>query len=425
MWTNGETNAPSEKPAHAPAQPWVGSDWSEYSARAYAAGREFVAAVDKIIPTIKAGRVESERLGKVADASVAAMVEAGVFRAMTPLQFGGLEMDPASFFEGIIKIGAADPCAAWIGGQLTIHSFEVALMDERLQKEFWAHGPDTRASSSYAPLGKAEPVDGGYVLNGTWTFSSGVDHATWVILGGRDRNYVVPTSDMTIVEDSWNVAGLKGTGSKSLILKDVFVPGYRAHSLEDHFFDREPGYAVNDRPLFRLSWRGMFNSVMPTSAIGMTLGGLDEFIAQTRVRMGQQGSGSPVVTNPFMHLRLANALTKIQGLRTRHLANWRGLFDMACRGETPSRLERMRVRFEASDAAGSCFETFSDIWPHAGAAAVAESNPLQNAFRDLMAMRNHGSAGREAAAGMYIGALFDLPMPPIKGYDMGILAYYK
>ena len=123
--------------------------------------------------------------------------------------------------------------------------------------------------------------------------------------------------------------------------------------------------------------------------------------------------------------RLANALTKVQGLRARHLANWRGLFDMACRGESPSRLERMRVRFEASDAAGSCFETFSDIWPHAGAAAVAESNPLQNAFRDLMAMRNHGSAGREAAAGMYIGALFDLPMPPIKGYDMGILAYYK
>ena len=425
MWTDRDPLAvdPASPVVQTSAPP--AERWAEYRERAYAAGRAFVAAVDDILPIIRAGRTVSEQLGRVADESVAAMVDVGVFRAMTPLQFGGLEMDPASFFEGIIKIGAADPCAAWIGGQLTIHSFEVALLDERAQKEFWADGPNTRASSSYAPLGKAEPVEGGYVLNGTWTFSSGVDHATWVILGGRERNYLVPTSDMTIVQDSWKVEGLKGTGSKSLVLKDVFVPSHRVHSLEDHFFDREPGYAVNDRPLFRLSWRGMFNSIMPTSAMGMTLGGLDEFIAQTRVRMGQQGSGSPVVTNPFMHLRLAQSLTKVQSLRTRHLANWRGLFDMACRGEQPSRLERMRVRYEASDAAGSCFEAFAEIWPHAGAGAVATSNPLQNAFRDLMAMRNHGSAGREGAAGMYISALFDLPLPPIKGYDMGVLAHYK
>ena len=85
MWTDSETPTPLARTAKEPAQGWVGTNWSEYSARAYAAGREFVAAVDKIIPTIKAGREVSERLGKVADASVAAMVEAGVFRAMTPL----------------------------------------------------------------------------------------------------------------------------------------------------------------------------------------------------------------------------------------------------------------------------------------------------------------------------------------------------
>jgi 3-hydroxy-9,10-secoandrosta-1,3,5(10)-triene-9,17-dione monooxygenase len=65
------------------------------------------------------------------------------------------------------------------------------------------------------------------------------------------------------------------------------------------------------------------------------------------------------------------------------------------------------------------------VWPHAGAGAIASSNPLQNAFRDLLAMRNHGSAGRDAAAGMYMAALFDLPLPPLKGYDMGSVALYK
>ncbi|PUE51034.1 acyl-CoA dehydrogenase [Limnohabitans sp. 2KL-1] len=400
-------------------------NWTAYRERAQKSGREFVAAVDSILPIVRAGRDESERLGKVSDASVQAMVDIGVFRALTPVQFGGLEMDPSYFFEGIIKIAAADPSAAWIGGQLTIHSFEVALMDPRLQQEFWGQSPDTRASSSYAPLGKAEPVDGGYLLNGTWTFSSGIDHATWVVLGGRHNNYVVPTSDVSIDNDSWDVQGLKGTGSKSVTLKDVFVPSYRVHSLEDHYHDREPGMAINNRPLFRMSWRGLFNAIMPNSAIGMTQGALEEMIAQTRVRCGQQGTGSPVVNNPFLQARLAKSMTAVRGVQLRQIDNWRQLFEMACRNEQPSRVERMRVRYEASDAAGTCFEAFCEMWPHAGAGAVATSNPLQNAFRDLMAMRNHGSAGRDAAASMYVGALFDLPVPPIKGFDMGSIAIYK
>jgi 3-hydroxy-9,10-secoandrosta-1,3,5(10)-triene-9,17-dione monooxygenase len=235
----------------------------------------------------------------------------------------------------------------------------------------------------------------------------------------------VPTSDLTIDHLSWNVEGLKGTGSKSLYLKDVFVPEHRAHKLADTFQGKDPGWAVNNRPLFKLSWTGMFNSTMPNSAIGMTLGGLDEFVLQTRTRMGKQGSGSPVATNPFMHLRLANALTKVNSVRARHLLNWDKLFDTACQGDESSHLERLRVRFEASDAAGACFEAFADIWPHVGAAAIASGNPLQNAFRDLMAMRNHGSAGRDTAAGMYIGKVFDLPGPPPDKFDMGILAYYR
>jgi len=397
-----------------------------YRERALACGREFVAAVENIIPIIRAGREESERLGRVADASVAAMREVGVFRALTPLQYGGLEMDPAHFFEGIIKIGAADPSAAWIGGQLTVHSFEIALMDVRMQDEFWGGSPDTVTSSSYAPIGKAKAVEGGYILNGTWTFSSGVDHAEWVLLGGGDRNYLVPKRDCTIDHESWAVAGLKGTGSKSVTLNEVFVPEYRSHKLSDTLNGTDPGFAVNDRPLYWLSWAAMSNSVMPNSAIGMTLGGLQEFIEQTKSRMGKQGTGDPVVTNPFMHLRLANALTKVNGVRSRHLENWRNLFDTACRGEESSRLEKMRVRYEASDAAGCCMDAFVEIWPHAGAGAVAESNPLQNVFRDLMAMRNHGSAARDSAAGLYIGAMFDLPGPPIpETLHQGILIYYK
>lgn len=397
--------------------------WEAYRERAYAAGRRFLDDVDTILPAIAAHQHLSESEGKVSSASVAEMTRVGVFRAMTPLQWGGLEMDPASFFEGIMKIAAADSSASWIGGQLNVHSFEIALMDERMQADFWATGPDTRASSSYAPAGDVRIVDGGYLISGTWTFSSGVDHAQWAILGGGDRNFVVPRSDFTIDHASWDVQGLKGTGSKSLTLKDVFVPEYRVHKLMDTFNDANPGWAVNDRPLFRLSWMGMFNATIPNSAIGVTLGGLNAFIEESRVRLSKRGTGIPVTSNPFMHLRLATALTRVRNARDRHLSNWRALFDTACRGEETLREDRLRVRFESTDAAGSCFEAFVEIWPVAGAAAIATSSPMQQVFRDLMAMRNHGSAGRENAAGMYIKALFDLPSPPVT--NMGTLSYYK
>lgn len=400
-------------------------DNAAYRERAYAAGREFLAAVDQITSDIRTRRYESEETGKVSDLTVKAMIEAGVFRTFTPLQYGGLELDPASFFEGIMKIAQADSSAAWIAGQLNVHSFEIALMNKRMQDEFWADGPDTRASSSYAPIGKWRAVEGGYRLTGTWTFSSGVDHATWVIVGGGDRSFVVPTRDVIIDHNSWDVQGLKGTGSKSVTLTEVFVPEYRCHKFMDTFNDVNPGWDVNDRPLYRLSFMGLFNATATNTIIGTGLEGLRIFMDQSMVRLTRQGTGAPIANNPFMHLKLADGLTKVNGARSRHLANWRDFFDKACRGEEISTLDRMRARFESADANATCFDTIHDIWPIAGAAASATSNPLQQVFRDLMAGRNHGSAGRELAAGLYIKALFNMEPPPFTSIDMGTLAYYK
>lgn len=395
----------------------------DYRNRAYAAGRRFLDAVDRITDGIRTRRDEGERIGKVPQASVDALIEAGVFRAMTPMQWGGLEMDPASFFEGIMKIAAADASTAWIGGQLNVHSFEIALMDERMQAEFWAEGPDARASSAYAPSGEARSVEGGHVLNGTWTFSSGVDHARWAILGAGLQNFVVPCTDYVIDHSSWDVQGLKATGSKSVTLKEVFVPHYRTHRLLDTLNDANPGWKVNDRPLYRLSWMGIFNSTISNSAVGATLGGLEDFIEETRHRLSKRGTGMPVVTNPFMHLRLASALSRVRAVKQRHLANWRELFDQACLAEAATAVDRMRVRFESTDTTATCFEAFGEIWPVAGAGAIASGNPLQRVYRDLMAMRLHGSAGRDNAAGLYIKALFDLPGPEVT--NMGTLAYYR
>ncbi|MGA7205817.1 MAG: acyl-CoA dehydrogenase family protein [Specibacter sp.] len=398
-------------------------DWSAYRERALAEGRTYLAAVEDILERVASRRTQSEEEGRVSDATVKDMIGTGLFRAFTPLRYGGLEMDPASLFAGVMRIAEADASAAWVAGQLHVHSFEIALMSEKMQDEFWANGPDTRASSSYAPIGKVEEVAGGHLLNGTWTFSSGVDHAQWVILGDGDKAHVVPIDDVVIDHASWQVEGLKGTGSKSVTLTDVFVPEYRTHRFVDTYNDANPGWAVNNVPLYWVSFLAIFNSTPTNTVIGTALGGFNTFIEQSRQRLSRQGTGSPIAQNPFLHLKVAEGLTRIGAARDRHMNNWNTLFDIACRGEEATPLERMRVRFESAYANATSFESFTEIWPIAGAAASASSNPLQQTFRDLMAARNHGSAGRELAAGSYIKTLFGLPPAPFK--DFGALAYYK
>lgn len=398
----------------------------EYADRAYAAGRRFLTDVDSVLDVIAEGREESESSGSVPAASVEAMEKAGFFRALTPLQYGGLEMAPAPFFEGIMKIAACDTSAAWIGGQLNVHSWEIALLDQRGQDEFWADGPDTRASSSYAPTGTWQEVDGGYRLSGTWAFSSGVDHVTWVVIGGGDRNFLVRRADCELIEDSWDVAGLKGTGSKTLTLTDVFVPGYRTHLLADTYHDREPGKAVNDRPLYRLPFATILAAVMTNPAIGTTLGGLEAYIDQSKKRRARRGTGASVTENPHLLVRLAGALSTAESMRERHLENWRTLFAIACEGRDSTPVERMKVRFESADAIEQCLDALYSVWPVAGATAIMSSNPLQQVMRDLLAMRVHGSAGRDAAATLYAQALLGLPGPDFEAdQTMRTLAYYR
>lgn len=398
-------------------------DWSEYRKRAYAEGKRFLDRVSEVLPAIAANRLRSEAEGKVPDETVELMREAGVFRTFTPTRYGGLEVDPASFFEGVMRIAEADSSAAWIAGQLNVHSFEVALMSEQMQDEFWGSSPDTVASSSYAPIGKFERVEGGFILNGTWTFSSGVDHAQWVLLGGGLYNFIVPITDVVIDHNSWDVQGLRGTGSKAVTLTDVFVPEHRVHFLEDTYNDANPGWEVNNRPLYWISFTSMFNATPVNTVIGTATFGLNHFIEQARSRYTRQGTGVAIIENPFLHLRLADCLTRLSDIRHRQLRNWREQFDRACHGEETPTLDRLRLRFETADAIATCFDLIHEIWPLAGAAATRSNNLLQLVYRDLMAARNHGSGGRELAAGQYIKALFGMELPPFR--DFATLAYHK
>ena len=158
---------------------------------------------------------------------------------LQPKTHGGCEAHPREFAETVMRIASLDGAAGWVAGVVGVHPWEMAMADPRVQEEVWGAGPDTWIASPYAPMGILRPVDGGYVFNGRWQFSSGTDHCDWIFLGAMlgdadgtmvdaaacSYHVILPRSDYEIVEDSWDVVGLRGTGSKDIIVKDAFVPG--------------------------------------------------------------------------------------------------------------------------------------------------------------------------------------------------------
>src|SRR5262249_55076061 len=211
-----------------------------------------------------------------------------------------------------------------------------------------------RIASSLAPVGKVRRVDRGYQLSGRWPFSSGVDHCTWALIGGviqdgegEFRTFLVPSCDYAIDQDSWQVTGLAGTGSKDLLIDDAFVPEYRTHSVVDVYHGRDPGFAVNDRPYFRLPWRLVFGYTIAAPAIGAGIGAVESFIATNSARVSAYG-GPPVARDPAVNRALARALTDTNSARMRLAATWRELRATLDAGETIPFARRVQALYEAA-----------------------------------------------------------------------------
>ncbi len=284
---------------------------------------DYLAAVADVLPAIRARSAEAEALGRMPDATVADLDRCGLFVALQPRRFGGLEMDPATFFESVALLGAACGAAGWVGGVLAAHPWELGCMSAEAQTDVWADNERARISSSYAPTGTARRVADGYFVEGRWRFSSGIDHCDWSLLGAvvegeedlGSRAFLVPRRDVRIDHDSWQVAGLAGTGSKDVQVNGAVVPEYRTHSIADLASSQweRPGWAINTSPLYRLPWMNVFAWAIAAPALGAATGLVDTFRQQTMTRVGAFG-GPPVVKNSALQMRLAEGIASVEAL---------------------------------------------------------------------------------------------------------------
>ncbi|KIQ14163.1 acyl-CoA dehydrogenase family protein [Rhodococcus sp. MEB064] len=384
---------------------------------------EVLERVEKLADSFEADAENSDALGKLTDETASNLREAGVIRLLQPIEYGGFEAHPADFLDTVMKVGSCSGSAGWVSGVVGVHPWELALLDSAAQDEIWGQDPDTWVSSPYAPFGRARRVDGGYIFNGRWPFSTGTDHSKWIIVGGfltdasgevtmppRLRHFLLPISDYVIEEGSWDVVGLKGSGSKDVTVKDAFVPDYHVLDPEDFADGRLARERGRDNPMYSIPFLVMFSGAIAAGTLGIAEGALAAFIGYTRDRIG--ASGNKVAQDPFQLASLGAAVADVNAGRLQLITDISRMYDDIAAGGRITEEQRITARINQVRSARRAVDAIDMLFAQAGGNSLRLSNPLQRFWRDMHASMNHVCNVAEPVYQAYGHNKFGQPIAP-------------
>ncbi len=354
---------------------------------------ELIAAARAMIPTLKARAQSQAENRRLLPETVAEIKAAGLFRVLQPKRWGGYEMDPRVFAEVQIALAEGDMSVGWVYGVVGVHAFQLALFDDRAATEVWGEDNSTLIASTYMPTGRATPVEGGYRFSGKWKFSSGVEHCEWVFLGGLTAKgdyctFLLPKSDYIVV-DTWDVMGLKGTGSQDIAVSDVFVPEYRVHKTSDAYGGTSPGNAVNTGHLYLYPFVQVFFRAVTNGCIGGLQAMLNDFRAYGAARITTVGTST--ANDPDAQLACAEAASAIDEMKCILHRNFGEIDAYARKGELPTTEERLLYRYQSSVVAERCLSIAAKMFKGAGGSGLYATQSFGRIYADLIAARQHVS----------------------------------
>ncbi|MEM7135106.1 MAG: acyl-CoA dehydrogenase family protein [Myxococcota bacterium] len=375
---------------------------------------ELIRRARALAPTLQERAKETASLRRMPQATMDDLHRLGFFKVVQPKRYGGYEMDPSVIFDLQLELGRGCASSAWVYGVLNVHTWQLALFDRKAQDEVWADDPTTLISSSYMPVAKTEWVDGGVKLSGRWSFSSGCDFADWAFLGGfvpteegkppDMRTFLVPRSDYEIV-DNWHTSGLRGSGSKDVVVDGVFVPDHRMHKFSDGYRQKSPGNEVNPSPVYRYPFGQIHVRSVSTPAVGAAFGALDAYVDYMRGKVSQAtgGKAKDSLTNSVAASDAA-ALLDREVLVLRR--NFTEMFEHLERGEKIPVERRVRFRNDSARAVDTATQIVEKLFLTCGARAAFEDHPLNRHFQDVHAIRLHHANGPDGPAANFGGVLF-------------------
>ena len=359
---------------------------------------ELVRRARAMVPVLAERVAKAGELRRLPDETIADFHEAGFFRMLQPARWGGLEVDPKTYFD--VQMTIAEGCAssAWVLGVVGVHNWQLALFPLEAQEEVWGKDASVLISSSYAPTGKVERAPGGYKISGRWSFSSGCDHCGWAFLGGMTppetegkppemRTFLLPKSDYRI-DDNWHTIGLRGTGSKDVVVDGVFVPEHRTHRLLDGYKRQSPGNEHNPAPLYRLPFGQIFVRSVSTTAIGIAQGALNLYCDAAAKRVAA-GDGAKVAEDPTSQVVAAQAAELIDEVKLVLYRNVEELMSAARTGGEMPIDRRARFRYDSSMAVVKAVQAVDLIYTASGGRAIFLNSPMLRFFLDAHAARAH------------------------------------
>jgi len=372
---------------------------------------------EQLLPVLRERAPRCEELRRMPEETLRDLHDSGLLRFQQPRRVGGSELE----FVAIVQFGAllARACAstAWNFINFAAHHHMLGMFPPKAQDEIWGVSRDALIASSFVfPAGKARKVEDGYLVSGRWPFSSGVDPSEWNMLAGfawlddnappEQRIFLMHKSQYK-VHDTWFAAGLRGTGSNDVEVKEQFVPEHRTLSVADLKGGPTPGSAVNPGPLFQIPVFALFPFMLSGVALGIAEGRIDEFASITN-KTGRM-TGARIAEIQSTQIRLGEASALARASRLLQETNSREAQDLAARGEIPNLRTKARYRLEGAYAVDWAVRAVDIMFGLAGAAGLYESGHAARAFRDAHAVKQHFSFNTDIAGTTYGRIALGLP----------------
>lgn len=373
---------------------------------------EIMAGVKALGPKIADRAFDTEKAKRVCDDTMDELRDTGVFRAIQPKRFGGFEYPPSAMVDIGFELGRQCGSTGWCGTLAVCFGWMTSFFPLQAQQEVW-DDTDNLLAVSYTPSPKVKKVDGGFTIEGTWPWASGVDSATWLILAGLIPSedgppalawFLVPTKDVVIDHDSWEVCGLRGTGSKTVgIPEAVFVPEHRAVPLAKIMSGQVPGLDIADNGQARFSYPTFGPTALVSPIVGMAQGALDAFteIAAGATRMARPGVFVKVAESALIQRLIGQNAARIDSARTMMRTSLEEGEAVVRSGGALTIEQRVRIRRNHGFAARTSAEVTNELYGKSGAAAADEGFKVQRFWRDANAAALHSSIDWDMLAEMY------------------------
>jgi 3-hydroxy-9,10-secoandrosta-1,3,5(10)-triene-9,17-dione monooxygenase len=376
------------------------------------------AIAESVIPVLASRELQTEKDRKVPAENIKLLHDAGLLGVFRAKKWGGSQLSMRAHVDAVSTVAKGCAATAWVLGVYHAHDFIVGHMSEKAQEEIYTTGDIAAVAAVIGPRGKAiRRADGAYSLSGFWPFASGNAAAHWMLLGAEvfdesgnkidEGDFAVPIEDIERVDD-WHVAGLAGTGSNSVRVKDAVVPAHRFISLPALLEGQTPAAARADTPSVHKCQAGpALEMFIATSSLGAARRSLEEFLKNVP---GKRVMYTSHIAHEWSALQIAlgEAASMIEAAE---LIFYRAADDVdayARRGEKMPMLLRGRIRMDITTVPRLCRDAVQKLLTIGGASGLSLKSAIQLNFRNLQATSMHGLLLEEAGAEIYGRVLLGL-----------------